>query len=196
MLHFIAQTFAHWKSSLHSLLLQLVVKLHSRGFDLDRPCLPDGRTLLTASAMLPCSSPIGLGSSYDYEKGVQKLLQLGASPWVADRRGDSLLTLWLSAAQDGAYLVLGVVLDDEQWAGLLHRLDWWAPDNSGRTPAQLVAALHDSGKTRLMPLVSALLAHWKQRSRPLLQDFLRKLTPLVDDVALLVLSYVDGQERA
>jgi len=178
LLHFIAQTVARWNWSLQPLLVQLVVKLHSRGFDLDRPCLPDGRTLLTASAMLLRFGNVGL---------VQELLQLGASPWVADRLGDSLLTLWLSGNDSRA--VHDVLLRQNGWKELMQRLDWWAPDSSGRTPAQLVAAMSESDNTRLMPLVSALLEHWKQHSRPLLRRFLRELTPLIDDVALLVLSY-------
>jgi hypothetical protein len=90
------------------------------------------------------------------------------------------------------------------------RLDWWAADNQGRTPLQLTQAALETRRPSMtgcsneetktvitvIQLLLALLQHWRQTERPLLVQSLNEHASLCSDVAQLVLSYVDGQERA
>jgi hypothetical protein len=152
----------------------------------------------------------GSAQCYKVEELLQALMDLGATPWVSNSvTKQTLLHIWMD--KDQFDIVRDILLERGPWADLLPLLDWWAPDDKGRTPLQVAqekarTPIHqytDANVKRkveaaiaVTELLPTLLQHWKQTERPLLVQSLVEHASLCSDVAQLVLSYVDGQERA
>jgi hypothetical protein len=136
--------------------------------------------------------------------------QLGATPWVSNSiTKQTALHIWMDKKL--FFIVRDILMEQHPWGTLLPLLDWWAPDDQGRTPLQLAqsaaeAALlkrasrpleaTDRDAIEVAELLSIQLQHWKQTERPLLVQSLVEHASLCSDVAQLVVSYVDGQDRA
>jgi hypothetical protein len=176
--------------------LTLMRALMQCGFDIDQPNAA-GETLL-----LEC---INARYQSHGEALLRALMVLGASPCVSNSRTkQTLLHIWMD--KNRFDIVRDILLERAPLADLLPLLDWWAADDKGRTPLQMAQVsakrewqYHDSEKEAaaisVAKLLPALLQHWRQAERPLLVHLLIEYASLCTDVAQLVLSYVDGQER-
>jgi hypothetical protein len=181
-------------------MLKLLRALTGCGFDVDQRN-KQGNTLL-----LQCVSAEYAGN----EVLLPALMDLGATMWASNSVNKrTVLHIWMQ--QHRFDIVRDILLEQSPWGNVLPLFDWWAPDEKGRTPLQLAQEKagipfqqnsYDRLKTEIegaiavTKLLPALLQHWKQTERPLLVHLLVEHASLCADVAQLVLSYVDGQERA
>jgi hypothetical protein len=144
-----------------------------------------------------------------YFMELQALIAFGATLWVSNSHNQqTVLHIWMG--QKRFDIVRDILLERPPWDVLLAQLDWWAQDNAGHTPLQIAVGSWvpaselwpvrktDQAKATMtvIDMLRALEQHWKQTERPLLVQSLLEHASLCTDVAQLVLSYVDGQERA
>jgi hypothetical protein len=137
------------------------------------------------------------------------LLQHGATPWVSNSiNKQTLLRIWMD--QGHFSIVRDILLEQSPWDTLLPQLDWWAEDDKGRTPLQMAqekartpinhnytrCKMEIEAAITVSELLPVLRQHWQQTERPLLVRSLVEHASLCSDVAQLVVSFVDGQERA
>jgi len=167
---------------LESFIRLLVETLHRRGFDLDRRS-PDGRTLLTAYAA---------ANQNDHTIAVEWLLmRLGADASKAGSDGRNPLFIWIN--QESCALVESMLVDSSKvrYPGLKQYVDLWQRDAEGRTLLECMQAKqHRFGP--IIGVLRELQQFWIFDERPLVQSLLTESTPLIVDVARMVLDYVDG----
>jgi hypothetical protein len=143
---------------------------------------------------------------------LQLLMNRGATAWTSNSRTkQTLLHIWMQ--QDRFDIVRDILMERLPWADLLPRLEWWAPNSKGQTPLGIAEAaakavpraredsdreIGSKGKDTIAvaKLIPVLHQHWQKTERPLLAQSLVEHATLCTDVAQLVLSYIDGQERA
>jgi hypothetical protein len=141
---------------------------------------------------------------------LRTLIDLDAAAWMSNSiTKQTALHYWMDRNQFD--VVRDILQEEPPWDGLVSRLDLWSPDGQGRTPLQMAQAALETSRARarqnsvyneevktviaVMKLLPALLQHWRQAERPLLVQLLIEHASLCTDVAQLVLSSVDGQDR-
>jgi hypothetical protein len=177
----------------------LLASLNKAGFDLDRRD-ERGDTLF-----------LELVGRYGNPWLLRTLIDLDAALWMPNSlTKQSALHYWMDRNQ--IHVVRDILLEEPPWGGLVSRLDWWTADDKGRTPLQMAHDALETSRLRarqnsvysegvktaieVIDLIAAQHQHWKQTERPLIVQSLVEHASLCTDVAQLVLSYVDGQDRA
>ena len=181
--HLILELSISYSSKIASFIAQLIATLHGLGFDLDSRDAR-GRMLLLEYAR-KCRPGNG-----DTTAVVKQLLQLGASPSVRDQEGGPLLFAWVEC--DRHDLLMEVLSRRKPWSELGVQLDVWERDSQGRTLLEIEAA---KGESLLTMSLEELQRHWLEQERPLYPKLLLAHTPLIRDVANIVLKFVDGLDQ-
>ena len=177
LLHHLVSMLAPFSSKITSFVSQLIAALHGLGCDLDSRDA-QGRTLLLTYA----------GSS----ELVKQLLQLGASPTVRDQEGCSLLHKWVEG--DRHDLLLEVLNQRNTWSKLGVQLDVWERDSQGCTLLE-IATTKGAAWNLLATSLRELQRHWLEQERPLYPKLMLTHTPLIRDLANIVLEFVDGLDQ-
>ena len=163
--------------------IQLLLEtLHELGFDFNRRDAA-GRALLTTYARFKHSTAIDV---------MRQLMRLGASASTPGCDGRTALQIWIE--QKRVDLVESLLVGKSgPFASIKQSVDIWQQDADGRT--LLDCMQHVERRDRFAPCITVvreLQRHWAECERPLVQRMLTLETPLIGDLAAIVIDFIDG----
>jgi hypothetical protein len=166
------------------LIREIFVRLKSCGFDFNRRRRGDGTTLLVKYAG-SCHQTTGPNLEI-----VQELLKHGACASVADATSNT----WLFKFVENDVHFPYVLLSRESWKHIGDQLEPWQRNANGESLVQVMLSKGDEWKDDAYT-VQTLIRLWQESHRPLLLRCISAFSPLILDLAHIVLSYIDGEER-